>query len=175
MKYTLEGVRVSTDGDDYFIAPNAAVIGKVRLEKNASVWWNAVIRGDNELVTVGENSNIQDGCILHTDVGFPCTVGANTTIGHMAMLHGCVIGDNSMVGIGAVVLNGVTVGNNCIIGSNALIPDGKQIPDNSIVMGSPGKIVRQTTEADIAYIQETVEFYVANQDRFKNGMSIDDA
>jgi carbonic anhydrase/acetyltransferase-like protein (isoleucine patch superfamily) len=174
MKYTLEGVRVSTDGDDYFIAPTAAVIGKVRLKKNASVWWNAVIRGDNELITVGENSNIQDGCILHTDIGFPCTVGANATIGHMAVLHGCVIGDGSMVGIGAVVLNGVTVGKNCIIGSNALIPDGKQIPDNSIVMGSPGKIVRETTEADIAYIQETVEFYVDNQDRFKNALTIDD-
>ncbi len=174
MKYTLEGVHVSTDGDDYFVAPTAAVIGKVRLEKNASVWWNAVIRGDNELITVGENSNIQDGCILHTDVGFPCTVGANATIGHMAMLHGCVIGDGSMVGIGAVVLNGVTVGKNCIIGSNALIPDGKQIPDNSIVMGSPGKIVRETTEADLAYIQETVDFYVENQDRFKNALEIDE-
>ncbi len=175
MKYILEGVRVSTDGDDYFIAPTAAVIGKVRLEKNASVWWNAVIRGDNELISVGENSNIQDGCILHTDIGFPCTVGANATIGHMAMLHGCVIGDGSMVGIGAVVLNGVTVGKNCIIGSNALIPDGKNIPDNSIVMGSPGKIVRETTKADLAYIQETVEFYVDNQDRFKNALVVDES
>lgn len=174
MKYSLDGVAVSTDGDNYFIAPTAAVIGKVRLEKNASVWWSAVIRGDNELITVGENSNIQDGCILHTDIGFPCTVGANATIGHMAMLHGCVIGDGSMVGIGAIVLNGVTVGRNCIIGSNALIPDGKQIPDNSIVMGSPGKIVRQTTEADIAYIKETVDFYVENQHRFKQGLKLDE-
>jgi len=174
MKYTLEGVSVSTDGDAYFIAPTAAVIGKVRLERNASVWWNAVLRGDMELITVGENSNIQDGCILHTDIGFPCTVGKNTTVGHLAMLHGCVIGDNSMVGIGAVVLNGVTVGNNCIIGSNALIPDGKTIPDNSIVMGSPGKIVRETTEADLAYIQETVDFYVGNQDRFKNALTRDE-
>lgn len=174
MKYTLEGVSVSTDGDAYFIAPTAAVIGKVRLERNASVWWNAVLRGDMELITVGENSNIQDGCILHTDIGFPCTVGKNTTVGHLAMLHGCVIGDNSMIGIGAVVLNGVTVGNNCIIGSNALIPDGKTIPDNTIVMGSPGKIVRETTEADLAYIQETVDFYVDNQDRFKNALTRDE-
>lgn len=150
------------------------MIGKVRLERNASVWWNAVLRGDMELITVGENSNIQDGCILHTDIGFPCTVGKNTTVGHLAMLHGCVIGDNSMIGIGAVVLNGVTVGNNCIIGSNALIPDGKTIPDNSIVMGSPGKIVREITDADLAYIQETVDFYLDNQGRFKNALARDE-
>lgn len=174
MKYALEGVRVSTDGDAFFIAPTAAVIGKVRLERNASVWWNAVVRGDIELITVGENSNIQDGCILHTDIGHPCKVGRNTTVGHMAMLHGCVVGDNSMIGIGAVVLNGVTVGNNCIVGSNALIPDGKTIPDNSVVMGSPGRIVRETTEADLSYIQETVDFYVGNQDRFKNALEIDE-
>jgi len=174
MKYLLEGVRVSTEGEEYFIAPSASVIGKVRLDRNASVWWNAVLRGDMELITVGENSNIQDGCVLHTDVGFCCTVGKNSTIGHMAVLHGCTIGDNSMVGIGAVVLNGVTVGRNCIIGSNALIPDGKTIPDNSVVMGSPGKIVREATEADQAYIQETVDFYVSNQGRFKNALEIDE-
>ena len=174
MKFNLEGVSVSTDGDAYFIAPTAAVIGKVRLGRNASVWWNAVLRGDIELITVGENSNIQDGCILHTDIGFPCTVGKNATVGHLAMLHGCVIGDKSMVGIGAVVLHGVTVGNNCIIGSNSLIPDGKTIPDNSIVMGSPGKIVRETTDADLAYILETVDFYVDNQDRFKNALTRDE-
>jgi carbonic anhydrase/acetyltransferase-like protein (isoleucine patch superfamily) len=174
MKYALEGVRVSTDGDAYFIAPSAVVIGKVRLDRNASVWWNAVIRGDNEPIAVGENSNIQDGCILHTDIGFPCTVGANATIGHMATLHGCVIGDGSMVGIGAIVLNGATVGRNCIIGSNALVADGKQIPDNSIVMGSPGKIIRETTEADLAYIKETVDFYVDNQVRFKNTLTVDE-
>ena len=174
MKYILEGNRVSTVGDAYFVAPTAAVIGKVRLERNASVWWNAVLRGDMEPITVGENSNIQDGCVLHTDVGYPCAVGKNSTIGHMAVLHGCTIGDNSMVGIGAVVLNGVTVGRNCIIGSNALIPDGKTYPDNSFVMGSPGKIVRKATEADQAYIQETVDFYVGNQDRFKNALEIDE-
>ncbi len=172
MIYALDGVRVSTDGDDYFIAPSAAVIGKVRLEKRASVWWNAVLRGDLELITIGENSNIQDGCILHTDDGLPCVVGANSTIGHMATLHGCVIGAGSMVGIGAIVLNGANIGRNCIIGSNALITDGKQIPDNSIVMGSPGKIVRETTAQDIAYIQETVDFYVDNQNRYRNGLTI---
>ncbi len=172
MIYALDGVRVSTDDDDYFIAPSAAVIGKVRLEKRASVWWNAVLRGDLELITIGENSNIQDGCILHTDDGLPCVVGANSTIGHMATLHGCVIGAGSMVGIGAIVLNGANIGRNCIIGSNALITDGKQIPDNSIVMGSPGKIVRETTAQDIAYIQETVDFYVDNQNRYRNGLTI---
>ncbi len=172
MIYALEGARLSTDGDDYFIAPSAVVIGKVRLEKKASIWWNAVLRGDIELITIGENSNIQDGCILHTDDELPCVIGANSTIGHMATLHGCVIGDGSMVGIGAIVLNGANIGRNCIIGSNALIPDGKRIPDNSIVMGSPGKIVRETTARDIAYIQETVTFYVDNQSRYRNGLTI---
>jgi carbonic anhydrase/acetyltransferase-like protein (isoleucine patch superfamily) len=166
VKYALDGVRVS--GDDYFIAPSAAVIGKVHLAKNASVWWNAVLRGDNEAITVGENSNVQDGCILHTDPGQPTIVGRNVTIGHGAILHGCTIGDGSLVGIGAVVLNGVKVGRNCVIGARALIPD------NSVVMGTPGRVIRQTTEADTAMIAETVAFYVANQDRFRKGLAPDD-
>ncbi|MDA0661757.1 MAG: gamma carbonic anhydrase family protein [Proteobacteria bacterium] len=172
MKYALDGVRVS--GEDYFIAPSAAVIGKVHLAKNASVWWNAVLRGDNEAITVGENSNVQDGCILHTDPGQPTIVGRNVTIGHGAILHGCTIGEGSLVGIGAVVLNGVKVGRNCVIGARALIPDGKEIPDNSVVMGTPGRVIRQTTEADTAMIAETVAFYVANQDRFRKGLAPDD-
>jgi carbonic anhydrase/acetyltransferase-like protein (isoleucine patch superfamily) len=172
VKYALDGVRVS--GEDYFIAPSAAVIGKVHLAKNASVWWNAVLRGDNEAITVGENSNVQDGCILHTDPGQPTIVGRNVTIGHGAILHGCTIGDGSLVGIGAVVLNGVKVGRNCVIGARALIPDGKEIPDNSVVMGTPGRVIRQTTEADTAMIVETVAFYVANQDRFRKGLAPDD-
>jgi len=174
MKYALAGVRVSTDGDNYFIAPNAAVIGKVRLERNASVWWNAVVRGDNELITIGENSNVQDGCILHTDIGFPLTIGANTTVGHMVQLHGCTIGEGSLIGVGAVILNGANIGRNCIIGAKALITDGKQIPDNSVVMGAPGKVVRTVTDADREMIAETVDFYVNNQTRYRDGLKIDD-
>ena len=174
MFYTIGDGNVQTHGDNYWVAPNATLIGKVVLERNASVWFNAVLRGDNDPIVVGAGSNVQDGCILHTDPGFPIHIERDVTVGHMVMLHGCTIGDNSMVGIGAVVLNGVTVGRNCIIGSNALIPDGKTIPDNSVVMGSPGKVVRKATEADQAYIQETVDFYVGNQDRFKNALEIDE-
>jgi carbonic anhydrase/acetyltransferase-like protein (isoleucine patch superfamily) len=172
MKYTLDGVRVS--GDDYFIAPSAVVIGNVRLDRRASVWWNAVVRGDNEPIHIGENSNIQDGCILHTDIDFPLIIGKNVTVGHGAILHGCVIGDGSLIGIGAVVLNGVKIGRGCIIGAKALVPDLKQIPDSSVVMGTPGKIVREVTDADRAMIKETVDFYVDNQARFRAGLTPDE-
>jgi carbonic anhydrase/acetyltransferase-like protein (isoleucine patch superfamily) len=172
MKYTLDGVRVS--GDDYFIAPSAVVIGNVRLDRRASVWWNAVVRGDNEPIHIGENSNIQDGCILHTDIDFPLIIGKNVTVGHGAILHGCVIGDGSLIGICAVVLNGVKIGRGCIIGAKALVPDLKQIPDSSVVMGTPGKIVREVTDADRAMIKETVDFYVDNQARFRAGLTPDE-
>jgi carbonic anhydrase/acetyltransferase-like protein (isoleucine patch superfamily) len=172
MKYALDGVRVS--GEDYFIAPSAVVIGNVRLDRRASVWWNAVVRGDNEPIHIGENSNVQDGCILHTDIDFPLIIGKNVTIGHGAILHGCIIGDGSLIGIGAVVLNGVKIGRNCIIGAKALLPDLKQIPDNSVVMGTPGKIVREITDADRAMIKETVDFYVDNQSRFRTGLTPDE-
>jgi carbonic anhydrase/acetyltransferase-like protein (isoleucine patch superfamily) len=172
MKYTLDGVRVS--GDDYFIAPSAVVIGNVRLDRRASVWWNAVVRGDNEPIHIGENSNIQDGCILHTDIDLPLIIGKNVTVGHGAILHGCVIDDGSLIGIGAVVLNGVKIGRGCIIGAKALVPDLKQIPDSSVVMGTPGKIVREVTDADRAMIKETVDFYVDNQARFRAGLTPDE-
>jgi carbonic anhydrase/acetyltransferase-like protein (isoleucine patch superfamily) len=174
MKYALDGVRVQTEGDDYFIAPSAVVIGDVRLDRRVSVWWNAVVRGDNEPIHIGENSNIQDGCILHTDIDFPLIVGKNVTVGHGAILHGCVIGDGSLIGIGAVVLNGVKIGRGCIIGAKALVPDLKQIPDNSVVMGTPGKIVREVTDSDRAMIKETVDFYVDNQARFRAGLTPDE-
>ena len=175
MKYALDGVRVQTEGDDYYIAPSAVVIGNVRLDRRVSVWWNAVVRGDNEPIHIGENSNIQDGCILHTDIDFPLIVGKNVTVGHGAILHGCVIGDGSLIGIGAVVLNGVKIGRGCIIGAKALVPDLKQIPDNSVVMGTPGKIVREVTDSDRAMIKETVDFYVDNQARFRAGLTPDDS
>ncbi|NJO56775.1 MAG: gamma carbonic anhydrase family protein, partial [Rhodospirillales bacterium] len=121
MHYSLDGIQVETDGEDYWIAPTAAVIGKVKLEKNASVWWGAVLRGDNELITVGRNSNVQDGSVLHTDPGFPLTIGANVTVGHMVMLHGCSIGEGSLIGIGSVILNGTRIGRNCLIGAKTLL------------------------------------------------------
>ena len=133
-----------------------------------------MLRGDNEPIYVGENSNVQDGCILHTDPGQPLTIGANVTVGHGAILHGSTIGDGSLIGIGAIVLNGVKVGRNCIIGARSLVPDLKEIPDNSVVMGTPGRVIRQTTAADTAMIKETVDFYVANQSRFREGLQVDE-
>jgi carbonic anhydrase/acetyltransferase-like protein (isoleucine patch superfamily) len=170
MEYALGDVRISTASDAYWIAPTAVVIGNVRLEHNASVWWNAVLRGDNELITIGEGSNIQDGCVLHTDPGYPMTIGKDVTVGHMAMLHGCVIGANSLVGIGAVILNGARIGANCLIGAKALIPEGKEIPDNSLVMGAPGRIKSEVGEEHVARIRHAAEHYVANWQRYKRDL-----
>jgi len=174
MRYALGETRVRTDGDAFWIAPSAVVIGNVWLERNASVWWQAVLRGDNELITVGEDSNVQDGCVLHTDPGYPLTIGRNVTVGHLAMLHGCTIGDNSLVGIGAVILNGAVIGANCLIGAKALIPEGKKIPDNSLVMGSPGKIVRELEERHVARLRKGAEHYVANWQRYRRELRADD-
>jgi carbonic anhydrase/acetyltransferase-like protein (isoleucine patch superfamily) len=144
----------------YWIAPNAAVIGRVRLADEASVWFGAVLRGDNEPITIGERSNIQDLAVIHTDPGFPATVGSDCTIGHRAILHGCTIGDNSLVGMGAIVLNGAVVGRNCLIGAGALVTEGKVIPDNSLVLGRPGKVVRELTAEDIARNHANTANYV---------------
>lgn len=171
MRYTLDGIRVETEGEDYWIAPNAAVIGKVRLDKNASVWWSAVLRGDNELITIGENSNVQDGCVLHTDPGFPLTIGRNVTIGHLVMLHGCTIGDGSLVGIGSVILNGAKIGRNCLIGAKTLIGEGKEIPDNSVVLGAPGKVVKQVTPEQADRTARGTAKYVGNWRRYKAGLA----
>jgi carbonic anhydrase/acetyltransferase-like protein (isoleucine patch superfamily) len=171
--YQLDDRRVSAEGA-YWVAGNAQVIGSVLLKNNASVWFNAVLRGDNDLITVGENSNVQDGSVLHTDPGCPLTIGANVTIGHKVMLHGCTIGDNSLIGINAVVLNRAQIGRNCIIGANALITEGKVIPDNSMVMGSPGKVVRQLTEQEIAGLRLSAAGYVANAKRFAAGLQAQD-
>ena len=160
MLYALGELVPQTDGDDYWTAPTAAVIGDVVLERNVSVWWGAVLRGDNDRITVGENSNIQDGSTLHVDPGFPLTIGRDVTIGHMVMLHGCTIGDGSLIGIGTIILNGVTVGRNCLIGANAFLPEGKEIPDGSVVLGAPGKVVRQVTDKDRAMMARPVPGYV---------------
>lgn len=170
--YALDGVAPELPGQGAFwIAPTAAVIGKVRLERFASVWFGAVIRGDNELITIGENSNVQDGAVLHTDPGLPLTVGRNCTIGHKAILHGCTVGDNSLIGMGAVILNRARIGRNCLIGANALITEGKDIPDNSLVMGQPGKIVGELNEDAIARLTRSAETYVRNWQRFAAGLT----
>ncbi|MBU4197362.1 MAG: gamma carbonic anhydrase family protein [Alphaproteobacteria bacterium] len=151
---------------EYWVAPSASVIGNVILHPNASVWFGAVLRGDNEPIVVGPDSNIQDGSVLHTDMGSPLTLGRGVTVGHQATLHGCEVGDYSLIGIGAVVLNGVKIGRNCIIGANALLTEGKIIPDNSLVVGQPGKVVRERDPDQIAVLQMSAEHYVQNWKRF---------
>ena len=162
----MEGVRPQVDSTAW-VAPNSVVIGNVRLAPCSSVWFGCTLRGDNSSITIGENSNIQENSVLHCDDAFPLSVGSNCTIGHLVMLHGCQIGDNCLVGMGAVVLNGVTVGSGSLIGAGALIPEGKTIPCNSLVLGSPGKVVRQTNERDWAMIRHGVEFYQHNALRFR--------
>jgi len=153
MIYRLGEKKVELNGDNHFIADNATVIGSVTLENDTSVWFNVVIRGDNDPITIGEGTNIQDGSVLHTDAGIPMAIGEYVTVGHKVMLHGCTIGDNTLIGINAVVLNRAVIGKNCIIGANSLIPEGKVIPDNSLVMGSPGKVVKQVTEGHVQVIK----------------------
>lgn len=166
MRFTLGDRRIETRGD-FWIAETASVIGSVILENNASIWFNAVLRGDCDTIHIGENSNIQDGSVLHADVGVPLTIGRNVTVGHKAMLHGCRIGDHSLIGINAVILNGARIGRYCIIGANALIPEGKEIPDFSLVMGSPGKVVREVTAAQQAMLEHSALHYVENFKRFR--------
>jgi carbonic anhydrase/acetyltransferase-like protein (isoleucine patch superfamily) len=169
--YNLDGVAVATPaGGEFWVAPNAVVLGKVKLERDASVWFGAVLRGDNELITVGERSNVQDGSVLHTDPGFPLTIGPDCTIGHMVMLHGCTIGRGSLVGIGSIILNGAKIGEECVIGANSLIPAGKEIPPRSLVMGSPGKIVRTLSDTDVLRFGGAARRYVANWKRFAAGL-----
>lgn len=173
MLYKLGDIAVQIKGDDYFVAENATVIGNVVLENNASVWFNAVVRGDNALITIGENSNIQDCSVLHSDEGVPLTIGKNVTVGHKVMLHGCTIGDNSLIGINAVVLNNAKIGKNCLIGANALIPEGKVIPDGSLVMGSPGKVVKELSEQQQAMLLLSADVYVKNFKRYKSELKVD--
>ena len=169
--YALDGVRVETPGEGQFwVAPSAILLGKIKLETDASVWFGAVLRGDNEQITVGARSNIQDGCVLHTDPGFPLIIGADCTIGHMVMLHGCSIGRGSLIGIGSIVLNGAKIGDECVIGANTLIPEGKDIQPRSLVMGSPGKIVRTLDAAEVARFGGAAARYVANWKRYAAGL-----
>lgn len=170
--YSLNGVAPELpDAGCYWIAPTACVIGRVRLERDASVWFGAVLRGDNELIVVGEGSNIQDDCVLHADTGHPLTIGPGCTIGHQAKLHGCTIGGNSLVGIGAAILNDARIGRNCLIGAHALIPEGKEIPDNSLVMGAPGRVVKTISAEAAAGLARSAEGYVRNWRRYHAGLA----
>ena len=169
MKFELEGNRVRTEGE-VFIANTAIVIGKVLMKHQSSVWWGAVLRGDYELITVGERSNIQDNCIVHMDEDYPVTIGDGVTVGHKAVLHGCTVGNNSLIGINSVIMNGVEVGNDCLIGSNTLVTENKVIPDASLVLGSPGKVIRELTEDEIEENKDFSARYVRNSARYRNSL-----
>ncbi|PZP52992.1 MAG: gamma carbonic anhydrase family protein [Azospira oryzae] len=173
MIYVLGDRRVEIRGTDYFVADNATVIGSVVIGNNASIWFNCVVRGDNDVITIGDNCNIQDGSVLHTDEGVKLTLERNVSVGHMVMLHGCHIGEGSLIGIKAVVLNGARIGRNCLIGANTLIPEGREIPDGSLVVGSPGKVVRQLTSEEIRRINGIADHYVENFKRYKAGFRPD--
>ncbi len=166
MFYQLETRIPELSGEGQFVADNASVIGSVRLMDKSSVWFNVVIRGDNELITIGPESNVQDGSVLHTDPGIPLTLGRGVTVGHKAMLHGCDIGDYSLIGINAVVLNGAKIGKHCLIGANTLIPEGMEIPDGSMVVGSPGKIKRELNDSQKKMLEMSAQHYVQNGARY---------
>jgi carbonic anhydrase/acetyltransferase-like protein (isoleucine patch superfamily) len=156
------GDRSPRFGEGCWVAHNATVIGAVQAGNNVSIWYNVVIRGDNDPISIGNNTNIQDGSILHNDKDVPLVIGSNVTVGHMAMLHGCTIGDGSLIGINAVVLNNAVIGKNCIVGANALIPEGKVIPDRSLVVGSPGRVIRELSDADLERLKWNADHYVDN-------------
>jgi carbonic anhydrase/acetyltransferase-like protein (isoleucine patch superfamily) len=167
--YSLDDLKPDL-AEDVWVAESATVIGNILMEEGSSVWFGTVIRGDNELIKIGKRSNIQDNSVLHSDPGSPLTIGENVTVGHQAMLHGCTIGDNTLVGIGATILNGTTIGKNCLIGAHALITENKVIPDNSVVMGAPGRVIKQVPAAQEAMLKASADYYVKNAQRFKNGM-----
>ncbi|GAA5081135.1 gamma carbonic anhydrase family protein [Roseibacterium beibuensis] len=169
MIYALDGIAPEI-AEDSWVAPDANLIGRIVLETGASVWFGSTLRGDNEEIRVGAGSNVQENCVFHTDMGYPLTIGANCTIGHKAMLHGCTIGDGSLIGMGATVLNGAKIGKGCLIGAGALIPEGKEIPDGSLVMGMPGKVVRDLDAAAQEKLLASAEHYRQRMRRFREGM-----
>lgn len=168
--YALDGVAPTLPPGFCFIAPSAVLIGKVVIGEDVGVWFGAVARGDNEPIVIGPGSNVQENAVLHTDMGFPLTIGSGCTIGHKAMLHGCTIGDNTLMGMGATVLNGARIGANCLIGAGALVTEGKEIPEGSLVIGAPGKVVRPLTEEEIARLERSATGYVENARRFASGL-----
>ncbi len=167
MIYNLGDKRVRFRSDDYYVAESAHVIGDVEIGAGASIWFNAVIRADSTTIIVGDESNVQDGCVLHAEAWNKLVIGKGVTVGHLAMLHGCTIGDYSLIGINSVILDDAVIGKNCLIGANALIKSGMKIPDGSVVMGSPGKIIREITDVEIKIIEGSAKHYVENGRRFK--------
>jgi carbonic anhydrase/acetyltransferase-like protein (isoleucine patch superfamily) len=169
--YALDGTapEVPSDGD-YWVAPDAVVIGRVRLSAGVGIWFGSVLRGDNEPIVIGAGTNLQEHVVIHTDPGYPVTVGAGCTIGHRALLHGCTVGDNTLVGMGATILNGAVIGRDCLIGAGALVTEGKHIPDGSLVVGMPAKVVRPLDDAAIARLGQSARNYVANWRRFRAGL-----
>jgi carbonic anhydrase/acetyltransferase-like protein (isoleucine patch superfamily) len=169
--YELDGISPELpEFGRFYVADNAAVIGKVRLKTDASVWFNAVLRGDNEWIELGERSQIQDNCVLHTDPGFPLTIGSNCVIGHLVMLHGCTVGDNSLIGMGAVVLNGARIGNNSLVGAGAVVTERKEFPDNSLIVGAPARVIRTLDEKAVEMIRGGADVYVKRFARYLKGL-----
>jgi carbonic anhydrase/acetyltransferase-like protein (isoleucine patch superfamily) len=169
--YAIDGTEPNfADADTNWIAPDATLIGDVRVGRNAGFWFGVVIRGDNEPITIGADTNVQEHTVMHTDPGFPLTIGDGCTIGHRAMLHGCTIGDNSLIGMGAIVLNGARIGKNSLVGAGALVTEGKEFPDNSLIVGSPAKAIRVLDDAAVARLRGSAAHYVANGKRFKAGL-----
>ena len=169
--YAIDGIQpVLPEGDRFFVAPDAHVIGKVTIGADVGIWFGAVIRGDNELIAIGDGTNIQEMCMLHTDPGAPMTIGTGCTIGHKVILHGCTIGDNTLIGMGSTILNNAKIGNNCLVGANSLVTEGKEFPDNSLIVGSPARAVRTLDEASIARLKLSAASYVNNARRFKAGL-----
>lgn len=166
MRYILEDREPQLRGSEHYIAPSADVIGSVVMEDRSSVWFNAVLRGDNEPIYLGEDTNVQDGAVLHTEPGCPVVLGRGVTVGHLAMVHGCTVGDYSLIGIKAVILDRVRIGSHCLIGANSLVTDGKEIPDRSLVMGSPGKVVRTLTDEEVEKLHAAAASYVAKLRRY---------
>jgi len=169
--YALDGKEPRfADRQSNWIAPDAVLVGDVRVGRNAGIWFGVVIRGDNEPIVVGDDTNVQEHTVMHTDPGFPLTVGSGCTIGHRAMLHGCTVGDNSLIGMGAIVLNGARIGRNCLVGAGALVTEGKEFPDNSLIVGAPAKAIRVLDEAAVARLGASAAHYVANGRRFQAGL-----
>ncbi len=167
MLFELEGIAPTLNGEQHYIAHNATLVGHVEVGNLVSIWYNAVLRGDNEPIRVGEGTNVQDGSILHTDPDFPLLIGDNVSIGHNAMLHGCVIEDGCLIGMNAVIMNGAKIGANCLIGANTLIPEGREIPANSLVVGTPGRVIRQLNEQELQHLKDNAQVYVSKIARYQ--------
>jgi len=169
--YMLDGIApILPAADRFWVAPDAQIIGNVQLAEDASIWFGSVLRGDNERISLGARANVQDGCLLHTDMGYPMEIGADCSIGHRAVLHGCTIGANSLIGMGAILLNGVKIGRNCLVGANSLLTEGKVFPDNSLIIGSPARVIRSIDAAMAAQILENATHYVSNWQRYARGL-----